>query len=292
MSRRLILLLSMMPLLNCECGRDSLGANPDGGEEDAGIPDAGPPPAEYPLKPGDKVRYPPPNNVVFCNETIGPVGCSEQSVTWTQEYTVGAAGAAWNQNEAAWVVPAEYFWSVADVTRTDEPSFATLSQLWLSGFGPWEAANGQSDTLDAEFSTKSVMLQGGPADTFPFFDLAHWASASAAFEAFVRAKDPDARVENQEAARKIEAGYLEPTDPSQLHFVSIIYHAKGFVCSYQEFIGPWDPARQKNNSGFRNNERKYQAIINGVQLVRATGEHAGDRQTCKCGTQAVGLDCE
>ena len=118
-----------------------------------------------------------------------------------------------------------------------------------------------------------------------------WNAAAQIFDNYVKSLDSEAYVQTQVAARKMEGGYLEPSDPTLLHFISIIYHRLGFVCQIYESIGPWDTARAKNDSGFRNNQRDFQSNTNAPRLTRASGEHAGTPQFCKCGTQTAGSDC-
>jgi hypothetical protein len=286
------LMLCGLPLSSCNCNREELFETPDASVPDAAVPaDAGPPPPEFTLKPGDRLKYPPPMTVTWCNESID-AACTEQSATWQSEYTIQDPGASLDPDTNSWLVPAQYFWQVAEQKKDDEAAYQGLSKLWLSAFGPWQNATGASATETLSFRTTAPLLQNGEADTFPFFDLtARFDAAAQTFETYVTGLDADARVESQEAARKLEAGYLEPSDQSLLHFVSIIYHSLGFVCQVQEAIGPWDPAKPKNAQGFRNNQQDYKSNVNAPRLIRATGEHAGEVQYCKCGTQA-GTDCE
>lgn len=286
------LALLALAVAACECERQNFGNIPDAGPApDAGTPDAGPPPPEFPLKPGDVVSYS--FNITKCNETIS-AQCQEKSTAWAAEFTISEPGATVDPATQAYRVPAEYFWQVVDQTpamgATEDPEFLTLTRLWLAGFGPWDQAKQSSDTVTGEHLTTRTLLLGGMPNTFPFLDLSKWDQAEAAFRDYVLSVDPAAKVETQEAARKFEAGYLEPSDNSLLHFVSLRYHPNGMLCDISEAIGPWDPTRQKNNSGFAGNQRDYQSSSNAPVRLQRAGSSDGPK-SCKCGTQMFGSDC-
>lgn len=284
------LLLAAHAVVACECGRETFDVFPDAGPQvqpDAGPADAGPPPPEFPLNPGDEISYS--FNVTKCNESFS-TNCTEQSTQWNAIYTVEAAGAAINPATNTWDVPAEYFWSIIAQQRTEEAEFNTLPLLWVTGFGPWDQAPGARDTVVDVYRTDTPLLMGGDPTTVPFFDLSRFDQAAEQFRQFILSKDSAAAVETQLAGRKMEGGYLEPADRSQLHFVQLLFHPKGFLCGINESIGPWDPSKAKNDSGFANNQRDYKSALNGpVQLKRA-GQTAG--QFCKCNTAPFGNDCD
>jgi hypothetical protein len=289
--------LVLTALVGCECDRESFSLFPDAGPPDAAVveqPDAGPPP-EFSLKNGDKLKYPPPLLVTMCNESLSgtcSVGVPEQSTTWTTEYTIVEAPSL-DPSTNAWVVPAEYFWQVTEQRKSDDTAFALLSRLWLTDFGPWQEAGSSSNVEVRTFVTTTAMARGGIPETYPFFDVeGRWDAAAQVFDSYIKGLDPQGYVQAQKAARKMEGGYLEPSDPSMLHFISIIYHRLGFICQVYEGIGPWDTNRAKNDSGFRNNQRDFQSNVNAPRLTRASGPKAGQVQFCKCGVQSAGSDCE
>ncbi|MEW5848896.1 MAG: hypothetical protein AB2A00_08780 [Myxococcota bacterium] len=282
------LALGAAALSSCVCEREVFNVIPDAGPPDAAVAqqDAGPPPPEFPLKAGDLVRYGT-VGVTYCNESFS-TNCTEHSSTWSMEFKVEAPGPQLDPGSNAWVVPAEYFWQIAEKKSPDATTYQTLSKLWMTDFGPWEAEAGASDSEVNQYITTDVMLKGGNPLSFPFFDVdSRFDTAAQAFETYIRTLDAEPFIQVQKAARKFSAGYLEPGDPTQLHFISVVYHRLGFVCLVNESIGPWDPARTKNESGFSNNQRDFKTLWQYTQLTRA----GGSPQFCRCGTGA-GSDCE
>ena len=273
-------------LAACECERNTLGGIPDAGTPPE--PDAGmmmPPPA-FPLGVGDKIEYRL-NLVTWCNESFG--SCMEESNTWRSEFRLVAPGPMLDSNSNSWMIPAEYFWQISERRQNDMMLYNGLNKLWLTSFGPWTQATGASANPpeNKTYRTTEAFVKTGMPDHYPFFDINRFQTAATAFDAYVKTLDPQANVETQEAARKMSAGFLEPGDMTLLHTVEVIYHRLGFVCQVTESIGPWDPARPKSESGFRNNQRDFQSNVNAPRLTRV----GGMAQFCKCGTGA-GTDCE
>lgn len=290
----LLLGLSTLPLVGCNCDREVITDLPDAWVPPEQPVDAGPPPPAWPLVPGDQLKYSV-LNVTYCNETLNPSEmCTEHDFVWSATYTIKDPGAALNSSTNAWEIPVEYFWQQAEKKGGDDAAtYQTLGKLWFTGFAPWQETI-TADTVTRTYKTTSVMLKDGAQDTFPFFDVTgRFAQGAQAFGDYVRSLDPAARVETQEAARKFEAGYIEPgSNGDKLHYVQIIYHRLGFMCQVLEAIGPYDATKPKNNQGFLNNQRDYQSSVNSQpQLTRISGPKANMRQFCKCGTQA-GSDCE
>ncbi|MBI5493651.1 MAG: hypothetical protein HY904_01410 [Deltaproteobacteria bacterium] len=291
--RLLVPSLVGLALVGCECNRDVLGLIPDAGNpppEDAGHD---PPPPEFPLKPGDNLRYAV-NNVTYCNETLEPMaecqGITEQSVVWNSEYTVKAPGATLDDSSNSWKVSAEYYWEVADKKGDDGTAFQSLSKLWFTKYGPWDQQLGArlNPAAVRSFDTTEAFTAAPTATSYPFFDFTKWDLAANRFQEFVRTLDSEPDFDVSQAERKMRAGFLEPSEPTYLHVVQLYYHPLGFVCQVSESIGPWRQGAQKDASGFLDNKIIFKSDVSAPRLTRV----GQTMKVCKCSPLSAGnSDC-
>lgn len=235
-------------------------------------------PPEFSLHPGDEVGYTK-INLNYCDSDF----CTpenEQEAAWRSSWIIESDGVNISELTGQWEVRAHYFHQVTEAA--EDP--AALSSTWMSEYGPYDQAADYVEDGVATYTTSvpPVPALGDESISFPFFDMNNFASAAEAFRDYIRSIDADAAIESQEAARSLEAYYVDDSSPRQAHHVLIILHSIGIVCNMTEEVALASDNPSRSQADFSGVLVTPKADMSFAYVMRA----GGSKQYCNCASDS------
>ena len=235
-------------------------------------------PPVFTLHPGDEVGY----NKLNINHCLDStcVDENEEEAAWRSTWIIEDDGVYLSEVSGEWEVRAHYYHQVIEGAGDSAP----LASTWLSDFGPYDKPTDFTEDGIGTFTTSMppVPLAVSESVSFPFFDMANWEYAEDKFRQYVRGIDPDANVDSQRAARRLEAYYIDQGTPPLEHHVWVIFHSVGIVCSFDEeiIVAPADPAY--NQSDFQYELITPKSNVSFAYVTRV----GGSKQYCNCASDS------
>ena len=278
-----VLLASLFAISGCECGKiKNLAGIPDSGVVDAG---KAPDPPVFPLKAGDVLTLSGVGGRV--DSCDGIVGSCERTMKAT--YTIDSV----NLDSATnmWTVNSQFLYEL----QTDKIEAAAIDPLFMHGVADFAALKlGSVESGTAAFTTNAPPVDTIRANGFPFFqfesDYANlpgsaFATAAETFRSRVLELDADAHVENQSAAAKLEAFFVDNrASTPKLHKVRVDFHPFGFMCGWDEQLIEVPASPTRTNADFGDATPPLAAVFAGSpQLVRDNKQYLCScfSKTCK-----------
>ncbi len=259
---RYLFVFSLLPLLTA-CPEDDILGRGDGGPPR--VIDAGPAPHELPIYPGDQFRY---QGLIAVTQ-----GCAEGHVndacerqgTWYQDILVtekipdkqdgdcpmGTSARELNVREelgggsVTYCIPENWdniFQLVAENTWDlfrEHPDMNLVANSWLVNLAPWTESRKAPHDGEQRYRTNLAMLPERNPTPYPWaLDLSKWEVVSGQFESFILEQDPNADINKAEGGAYMKAIMNYDRGAPVRHKIEILYHDKGYLCKFDEEIGP------------------------------------------------------
>jgi len=127
--------------------------------------------------------------------------------------------------------------------QPEHPRPTNLSPAWVYNLAPWD--NAQKGPFEGEktYRTNVAALPRSSKQPFPWaLDLSKWQVVSQEFVDHVLSVDPDADIQRPEGGAYMRAIMnYELNGVTVRHVVEVLYHEKGYLCKYDEKLGPPSP---------------------------------------------------
>ena len=239
------------------------------------------PPPVFPLKAGDILVVP---ALGGRTEPCGVEGQCDRAIRATYEVKDVVLDSETNR----WSINADYFYEMPSA----KIETAAMAQLFISHAAPFsDLSEGGATDGNADFADDAAPTDTLTADGFPFFHYqaeyatrpdSAFAVASNRFTVRIQEIDPEANIENQAAANKLEAYFVDDLGATTyLHKIRVEYHPFGFICGWEERLIEYSDGMARNEGSCAGATIPIAAIFaDPVRLTR------GDRSyRCSCFTE-------